>query len=94
MKIQVSKEFIEQYKKVPVRIQHVVDEKLRLFSKNPTDLSLRNHTLRKPYAGMRSIDITADWRAIYEEITDNPQEPIVYFITVGTHKALYRTTAH
>lgn len=61
MKIKVSKGFIEQYKKANIRIQHAVDEKLRLFGKNPTDLCLRNHTLRAPYQGKRSIDITADW---------------------------------
>jgi len=94
MRIKVSNEFIQLYKKSDVRIQHAVDEKLRLFSKNPTDLNLRNHALRKPYEGKRSIDITSDWRAIYEEVKDNEEKPIAYFITLGTHKTLYDNTSH
>jgi addiction module RelE/StbE family toxin len=93
MKIKVSKDFIEQYKKADIRIKHSIDEKLRLFSKNSKDLSLRNHKLREPYAGKRSIDINADWRAIYEEILDDPKEPVAYFIVLGTHKKLYPTNS-
>ena len=58
MKVKFSKEFIKQYKKADVRIRKGVDQQINTFSKNPMDLSLRNHALREEYEGQRSIDIT------------------------------------
>ncbi len=55
---------------------------------NPSDPSLDNHPLKDPWIGCRSIDITADYRAIYEE-TNEGDENIAYFITIGTHQELY-----
>ena len=68
-----------------IRIRHEVDKKLRIFAQNPMDVALRNHALRDEFTGSRSIDITADWRAIYEEDVH-----FAYFTTLGTHAQLYK----
>ena len=89
MKVKFSKEFIKQYKKADVRIRKKVDQKISTFSKNPMDLSLRNHTLREEHKGQRSINITSDWRAIYREVKVADDEPYAYFTALGTHSELY-----
>jgi addiction module RelE/StbE family toxin len=49
---------------------------------------LDNHPLKDPWNGCRSIDITGDYRAIYEELNKG-DDVIAYFITIGTHQELY-----
>lgn len=84
MKIQFHKNFIKQYKKRRT-IQKRIDERLALFRDNPFDAILNNHGLTGKYAGCRSINITGDYRAVFELIDDNT----VRFIDVDTHSNLY-----
>lgn len=81
-------DFLKKLKKVDVRIRKSFKEKILLFSKNPVETELNNHELKKEYKGYRSIDITADYRALYKErkIGD---EIVVYFEILGTHDELY-----
>lgn len=88
MRVQFDADFYEQYKKANVRIRKAVDQKIALFKKNPNNSEFNNHELRDEYGGLRSINITNDYRAIYEEITVG-EETIAYFISLGTHKELY-----
>lgn len=88
MVIRFTDEFRKQYKKANKRIKKSFDERLAIFIKNPLDLQLRNHPLREEYAGQRSIDVTADWRALYTE-SDGKDEVIIYFTILNTHKQLY-----
>ena len=46
-------------------------------------------TLREPYLGSRSIDITSDWRAVYEEKTEGEEE-VALFVLIGTHEQLFK----
>ena len=80
--------FLKVLKKANVRVRKSVKERMLLFSKEPENPQLNNHFLRDEYVGYRSIDITADWRAIYEEIYRD-EDIIAYFIILGTHKDLY-----
>lgn len=84
-----GKDFIRQYKDADVRIRNAFDKRFAVFAKNPMDPHLNNHSLRDAWQGYRSIDITADWRAIYKELTEG-EECIAYFIALNTHKKLYR----
>ena len=52
---------------------------------NKFDMILNNHTLSGELSGCRSLNITGDVRAIYEEISENHFE----FISLGTHSELY-----
>src|SRR5438093_626799 len=83
-----NKKFIKLYKKADVRIRKQVDDKLRIFGKNPHDLGLRNHELHGEWEGYRSIDITNDYRAIYKKAQEG-EEAKPYFVAIGTHEELY-----
>jgi len=88
MKVRFSPNFYRQYKKAEVRIQNSIDEKLRIFRKNPSDSELNNHLLRKPYQDRKSIDITNNYRVHYKEIKEGT-ETVAYFVCLGTHEELY-----
>ena len=88
MIIRYSPLFFRILKKLDVRIRKSFKEHILLFSKNPNDPALNNHPLKRGYQGLRSIDITADWRAIYEEKHEGGEET-AYFVLIGTHKQLY-----
>lgn len=83
MKVLFHKNFKKHYKRLRV-IQRKVDERLNLFAKDPFDPILNNHGLAGKYEGCRSINITGDYRAVYELIDDNA----AYFIALGTHPDL------
>lgn len=72
------------------QIRKSFKERIVKFSQNPGDPHLNNHPLNKQWQGYRSIDITADWRAIYKEISVN-EETVAHFIAIGTHKELYKS---
>lgn len=88
MNIVFDPEFIKRTKKIDVRIRKRLKEKILIFSRNPNDPQLHNHPLKREYLGYRSINITADWRALYREILED-EEKIAYFILLGTHAQLY-----
>jgi addiction module RelE/StbE family toxin len=88
MKVRYSPDFFQKYKKADVRIRNKVDEKIAVFLKDPYDLQLDNHTLKRQWKGLRSIDVTSDWRAIYKE-TQIGDKIVAYFVALGTHKELY-----
>lgn len=89
MRIQYDPDFLDKIKAVNVRIRNSFNERIELFKQNPVNLQLNNHALRDKYKGFRSINITNDYRAIYEEIKEG-NETIAYFFLLGTHEELYR----
>jgi addiction module RelE/StbE family toxin len=54
---------------------------LELFVEDP---NLRNSALKAKFAGLRSIDITDDWRALYRW-----EDQRIIFVRIGTHDELY-----
>lgn len=93
MKVRYSPAFLKRLKKTNVRIRKSFKEKILIFSKNPNHSQLNNHPLKREYEGLRSIDITGDYRAIYEEITQD-NSTYAYFEIFGTHKELYGNQTH
>ena len=89
MKVQLAPELIKKVKKQKVRIRKSFKTAINLFSKNPNNLELNNHELSREWTGFRSIDVTSDLRAIYQEI-DETDETFAYFVELGTHEQLYR----
>lgn len=89
MNVKLSPELLKKLKKSDVRTRKSFKERILLFVKNPTDPILDNHQLKRQWQGCRSIDITADWRAIYKEIQVG-DEIAAYFVALGTHGELYR----
>jgi len=88
MKREYDPVFIQSLKKLDVRIRKSFKTQIAIFAKNPQDPQLNNHPLKREYEGYRSIDITADYRAIYEEVNAG-EEPVAYFVAIGTHPELY-----
>jgi addiction module RelE/StbE family toxin len=80
-----SKKFDKQLKKLPQKTKKHFYEKMMIFQTDPFHPVLNNHSVHYPYEGCRSINITGDFRALYEMIGDT-----VLFIRVGTHSELYK----
>ena len=74
MKIVYDPVFINKLKKLDVRTRNSFKEKIALFQNNPFDPILDNHALQREFMGYRSIDITANYRAVFEEL-----EGTIYF---------------
>ncbi len=85
MKIQFHRNFIKQYKKQRI-IQKQIEERLALFKINPFSRILNNHGLIGKYKGCRSINITGNFRAVFEIL----DEKTVRFVDVDTHNNLYK----
>lgn len=91
MRIIYNPAFIQKLKKLNVRIRKSFRERIAIFQLNPSDPILDNHPLERELKGYQSIDITADYRAVFEELQVG-EERIYYFFLIGTHKELYKPT--
>lgn len=89
MDVFFSSTFKKQYKKVNSSIRNSFQVKLTLFLQDKNNSQLRNHALKGKYMGLRSINVTGDWRALYKEENEKG-ETIVIFILLGTHGQLYK----
>ena len=87
MSITYSSGFKKQVRRLPLRIKQALAERLRLFAGTPFHPLLDNHPLKGGRRGYRSINITGDWRVIYEPVGSD----IARLIEVGTHHDLYGT---
>lgn len=85
-RIDYSKTFIKQLNKAPLKIKIAFKKKLLLFVRNPFNSQLRNHGLTGKLSGLRSINVTGDWRAIFLEVEGGA---IIKFVLLGTHSQLY-----
>jgi mRNA-degrading endonuclease YafQ of YafQ-DinJ toxin-antitoxin module len=88
MIVQHDPTIFEKLKRVDAQIRKSFYKQIAVFEKNPFGPSLNNHPLKEPYEGLRSIDITYDYRAIYEEVLSG-NETVAYFSLLGTHEELY-----
>ncbi len=89
MKIQFDPAFLSQLKSKNVRVKNSLKDAITLFEKDPYNSKLNNHPLQRARSGYRSIDVTADYRAIYEEVPLPNGDVLAYFAYIGTHKELY-----
>ena len=76
--------FRRAYKRLPRRIQDVLDRKDRMFRENPFHPMLRTHKLHGPLAGEWSFWVTRDYRVLFEFVRDG-----ALFHDIGTHE-IYR----
>jgi mRNA-degrading endonuclease YafQ of YafQ-DinJ toxin-antitoxin module len=90
MKYALSPEFFAKLKGLDVRVRSKFKEQILVFTKDHNHPSLNSHSLREPYLGFHSINVTNDYRAIYQEKMI-ANESIAYFIDIGTHPELYGT---
>ena len=87
MKIDYSKKFLKQFQKCPNEIRIKFKERLEIFILNKNNIILNNHSLTGKLKDSRSINITGDWRAIYQEFYDGKA---VLFVAIGMHSQLYK----
>jgi addiction module RelE/StbE family toxin len=86
MQIEYSKKFIKEFKKCPTNIKKSFASKLNILINDKFNITLNNHSLSGKLKEYRSININADWRAVFQEINNGK---IIYFVAVGTHSQLY-----
>lgn len=89
MIIRYDSTFLKKLKKIDVKVRKSFKTAILIFAKNPYDPQLNNHSLKRDWQGYRSIDVTADYRAVYEEKIES-YETIAHFVAIGTHKELYK----
>ena len=85
MKIRYHKRFLKGFQKLPAKIQEKFFERLELLQREPFHPLLNNHSVESAYPNWRSINITGDYRALYEV----QREGSVVFMKIGTHSELY-----
>lgn len=85
MRIHYSSRFRTQYRKLTKKVRLKAQDRVRIFLQNEFDPLLGNHPLQGKYAGYRSIDITGDFRLIYERYQDNS----LNFVAIGSHAELF-----
>lgn len=83
-RIEFSPIFNKKLAKAPTEIKFALKQVLEFFGDNPNHEALRNHPLTDKYAGIRSIDVTDDWRALYRKECER-----ILFVDLGTHDQLY-----
>jgi len=83
-RIEFSPIFIQKLEKAPAEVKIAFRQALEVFFEEPNHIALRNHMLTEKYAGIHSIDVTDDWRALYRE---EPER--IIFVELGIHKDLY-----
>lgn len=84
MHVRLHKKFIKQLAKLPIKIEDAFYARLEIFHANKFDSILNNHSVDKVFPNSRSINITGDYRAIFEDYGDS-----IVFTTIGTHSELY-----
>ncbi len=79
-----KKRFEKEFKALPKNIKRKFFERLDIFIKDKFDKTLNNHSVEKAFPNCRSINVTGDYRAIFEE-----SENMITFVTINTHSELY-----
>ena len=87
MQIFTSRHYDKKIGKLDTKLYKKVRERLTLFLANPYAPILNNHALHGKRKHQRSINITSDWRLIYEPVNSNA----IRLIDIDTHHNLYGT---
>jgi len=85
MEVILHKNFQKKLDKLPPKIQDKFFDRVDLFIKDKFNPVLNNHSVEAAYPKWRSINVTGDYRALFEE----KGESLAVFMTIGTHSELY-----
>ena len=86
MNVIFHRRFEKMAHKLSPKVKQKMIERIALFTQDPLNKQLRNHALHTPYKGSYSIDVTGDYRAVYELV----DAETALFTHIGTHSQLYR----
>lgn len=89
MESRFERDFRKALHKTDFKIKKAFAKRLKLFQENPYHPQLANHSLTGKYKGLRSINITGDWRAVFYE-QDSSQGKTIIFLYLGTHSQFYK----
>ena len=82
----LHRSFEKKFVKLDPKLKAKFKERRNLFLQNQSHPLLNNHPLTGDRQGQWSINITGNWRAIYEFKNKNT----VVFVDINTHSNLYR----
>lgn len=85
MKVIPSKKFEKKVAKLEASLKKALGIRLRIFVESPFSAILNNHALQGSKRGYRSINITGDYRVIFEQYNTDT----VRLVDVDTHHNLY-----
>jgi mRNA-degrading endonuclease YafQ of YafQ-DinJ toxin-antitoxin module len=85
VKIEYTKRFTKQFSRLSPKVRAQFIARQRLWLSDPYNIQLHLHMLTGEYAGLYSINITGDIRAIYEKVDDS----YIIYGFIGTHSQLY-----
>jgi addiction module RelE/StbE family toxin len=80
-----SAQFIRKAAKLDQRLRNAFTERMKLFGTDPNHPILNNHKLHGKRRHQRSINITGDWRLVYEQVDSDT----IRLIDIDTHANLY-----
>jgi addiction module RelE/StbE family toxin len=80
-----SSRFIKKAAKLDQKLRKALRERLGIFDIEPNHPLLNNHALQGKRRHQRSINITGDWRLIYEQVDSST----VRLLDIDTHTNLY-----
>ena len=84
MRVFYKNKFDKKFIKLNPKIQDKFYERLEIFITDKFNPILDNHKVDKRFPGCRSINVTGDYRAIFED-----KGAIITFVNIGTHSELY-----
>jgi mRNA-degrading endonuclease YafQ of YafQ-DinJ toxin-antitoxin module len=84
MDVRYHRKFLKRIKRMPAKVQAAFETRLCMFMDNPAHPQLHDHAVDRAYPGCRSINVMADYRAIYRA-----HEGFAEFIAIGSHAELY-----
>lgn len=87
MRIARHPQFEKKLARLSPNIRVALAERLELLIVNSQHPLLHNHALSGDRRGLRSVNITGDWRLVYKTI----DEEVILLIEIGTHHDLYGT---
>lgn len=85
MKIYYSTKFEREYKRLPIRIKKLAEEKEKIFRINPSDPKLNIHKLKGRLSGYRAFWVDQKYRIIFEF----SGKDIIWLHSIGDH-SIYR----
>jgi len=89
VRVDFSNVFDRQLRKAPVKIKVAFRKRVALFIQHQQHPLLNNHALIGKLGGLRSINVTGDWRAIYSIEMKKNGDCYIVFEMLGTHSQLY-----
>ena len=83
MEILCLPKFKKQYKKLPLRVKDLAEEREKIFRKNPFDSILEIHKLHGKLSSFLAFSINYEYRIIFDFV--DKKKNVVRFYSIGKH---------